>query len=48
MRDMRNYDLEQQELRRQLEEQTRLMEQLQIDIQEREALVRAIKHWHDY
>jgi hypothetical protein len=44
MREIRNYDLEQQELRRQLEEQTRLMEQLQIDIQKREALVRALKH----
>jgi len=44
MREIRNYDLEQQELRRQLEEQSRLMEQLQIDIQKREALVRAIKH----
>ena len=36
MRDLKNYNREQEDLKQQLLEQTRLMEQLEIDIQKRE------------
>lgn len=44
MKDLKNYNREQEDLKQQLLEQTRLMEQLEIDIHKREQLIRAVKH----